>query len=372
MPLLLAHAYDCPMRNVAVLVVVSLVLVACAPTPEPPASGTPISTLPPTPTATAGGAPATSAPTLSPAPPPEYPLRGVSLSPKSYEAEDFTAFFETAVQAGPLIRWAGDWGAPGQESTAPLVLATLDDQYGFMPVVDTGVFGAGTKELFRPLTQEHQDALVASIAAFTAVHHVPYFGFGVEVNTHFEHDPGSFDVFVALFDRVYDAVKAVSPQTAVYVTFNLERIRGLKGGLFGGVNDESQNEWHLIDRFPKSDLIGFTSYPGLIYRDPVEVPAGYYDVILEHTGKPVAFTEVGWTHGAVAPGWEGDEAEQAAWVERLFTMIESLDTRMLIWLWLHKQPGTPDTERAFVDMGLFSDDGEPLAAWDLWKRGPAP
>jgi hypothetical protein len=40
---------------------------------------------------------------------PSGTLKGVSLSPRSSSAEDFTGFFEEAVQAGEIVMWAGDW-----------------------------------------------------------------------------------------------------------------------------------------------------------------------------------------------------------------------------------------------------------------------
>ncbi|MBU0461016.1 MAG: hypothetical protein KJ574_00360 [Nanoarchaeota archaeon] len=38
-----------------------------------------------------------------------YPLKGVSLSPRSFEGEDFTDFFTEAKEAGDVVLWAGDW-----------------------------------------------------------------------------------------------------------------------------------------------------------------------------------------------------------------------------------------------------------------------
>ena len=35
-------------------------------------------------------------------------LKGVSLSPRSSSAEDFTGFCEEAVEAGDMVMWAGD------------------------------------------------------------------------------------------------------------------------------------------------------------------------------------------------------------------------------------------------------------------------
>src|SRR3989338_10570701 len=92
-------------------------------------------------------------------------------------------------------------------------------------------------------------------------------------------------------------------------------MKGLRGGLFGGINDESKNQWKLLDQFPKADLIDFTTYPALIYKAPSEIPNDYYSVILTYTEKPVLFTEVGWSSKIDNPSWETSESEQAEFIK---------------------------------------------------------
>jgi hypothetical protein len=45
------------------------------------------------------------------------PLKGVSLSPKSYE--EFGEFFVKAAEAGGVVTWAGDWGSWMTRSPLP-------------------------------------------------------------------------------------------------------------------------------------------------------------------------------------------------------------------------------------------------------------
>ena len=54
------------------------------------------------------------------------PLKGVSLSPRSYSEADFTGFFEKALEAGHVVTWAGDWGYL-VNGTAPGVVTELAD-----------------------------------------------------------------------------------------------------------------------------------------------------------------------------------------------------------------------------------------------------
>lgn len=295
------------------------------------------------------------------------PLRGVSLSPRSFGGEDVRSFFDQAADAGSVVRWAGDWTELDPDGGAPAAVATLARQHDLEPVIETGVFSAGDRELFRPLTGEARAEYVESAASFCERHAPPYLGIGVEVDAHSETDPDSFETFVDLFADTYDAVKAVSPDTLVYTGFQLERIRGLRGGLFGGENDPGAANWALIDRFPDADLTAVTTNPGLIYRDPGEVPDDYYDELAARTDRPVAITETGWTHRTVAEGWESDEAEQADFVERLAVLTSDVDLEMLVWLWLYEQP---DPTGAFEGMSLRREDGSGRPAWDVWvERG---
>ena len=51
--------------------------------------------------------------------------KGVSLSPKSYNSSDFTAFFEKAKQAGTIVSWAGDWNDLKNENGVAAMVASL-------------------------------------------------------------------------------------------------------------------------------------------------------------------------------------------------------------------------------------------------------
>lgn len=139
-------------------------------------------------------------------------------------------------------------------------------------------------------------------------------------------------------------------------------MKGLSGGLFGGINDPTKSQWSLLDRFPKSDIIAFTTYPGLIYENPSEIPADYYSEIKSHTVKPIAFTEIGWHSGTGPTGWESSDAEQAGFVTTFFSLTEELNKELVIWSFLYDQ----DISEPFNSMGLRRSDGNAKPAWDSW------
>jgi hypothetical protein len=183
------------------------------------------------------------------------------------------------------------------------------------------------------------------------------------VNTLYEKSPQDFEIFTRLFDDTCDAVKAASPGTKVFTVFQLERMKGLQGGLFGGVNDPGLAQWGLLDRFPKADLIAFTTYPGLVFPSPADIPAEYYAEAAARAAKPIAFTEIGW-HSAAAPaGWESSEDEQAEFVRTFFALTAGVKPEMAVWSFLFD----PETDPPFDSMGLYRrSDGNPKSAWDAW------
>lgn len=318
--------------------------VACkpaAPEPTPPA------------------APATSPPAQ---PSPTVLLKGVSLSPRSFQGADFTNFFAEAKEAGTVVAWAGGWQELGVEKGGPTVVAELAKTYGYTPVIEAQFFTQSTGTLLRPLDEAARKAYTAAAAAFSEKYRPKYLGLGIEVNMLYEKSPADFEAFAEFFGEVYDAVKAKSPSTKIFPTFQLERMKGLHGGIFGGRNDPAQAQWALLDRFPKADLAAFTTYPGLVLKDPSEIPADYYTEIRAHTSKPVAFTEIGWHSAASPAGWESSEAEQAEFVTRFFALAKDLEPELAIWSFLYD----PKTVEPFNSMGLRRPDGTARPAWEAW------
>ncbi len=211
--------------------------------------------------------------------------KGVSLSPKSFESSDFTDFFEKAQEAGKVVSWGGDWNELDNQNNGAAVLASLSKSYGYVPFIEVQFFNQSNGALLRPLDnatiQRYKDVTVA----FVEQYKLKYLALGVEVNVLYEKSPADFEAFLQLYNQVYDAVKAKSPETKIFTVFQLEKMKGLNGGLFGGSNNPDNAEWQLLDRFTKLDLVAFTTYPCLIYKNPSDIPADYYSEIKQHTEK---------------------------------------------------------------------------------------
>lgn len=321
-------------------------VIACAPDLE-------VTPSPNTPTAPTSTAPTAAAPDWDTS----SPFAGFSLSPLNFEEAGFVQFFETASAHGDLVAWVGPWQELGQGGS---LVYELSSQHGYVPVVVTGFpTDAGGSRVIPDDAAEMVDA----IARWVADHPVPYLGVGVEINAFlWERSPEDFDWFVAAFPLVVEAVHEVSPETKVFPGFQLERLRGLKGGLYG--EEDTDSEWELIDLFPDADVVGFTTYPGLIFTSPTEIPDDYYIEIFEHTDKPIVFTEVGWQAGGELAEWSGSPDDQADFMALRVGELAVLGD-MLIWSFLWDQEGAPEP---FATMGLIDRDGFERPAWDLWKN----
>ena len=282
-------------------------------------------------------------------------LKGVSLSPRSSSAEDFAGFFQEAVQAGDIVMWAGDWNELSIDQGSPKVVMGLASTYGYIPLIEVTIHSNG--KLIRPLNADNLQIYRSRVLAFTDDYKPRYLGLGIEINSLYVKSPTDFERFVLFYDEVYDTVKKVSPDTQVFTVFQLELMKGLS---MWGI-EENEAHWDLIDRF-KSDLVAFTTYPGLFYLDPSSIPVDHYTEIRAYTTKPIAFTEIGWHSEASPKGWESSEQEQAEFVDTFFRLTNGLDMKIEIWSFMYD----PVTIEPFRSMGLRRGDGTARPVWNAW------
>jgi len=210
-------------------------------------------------------------------------FKGVSLSPRSFQSQDFADFFSLAKQAGGILTWAGDWWHLVDEEGAAYVVSDLALHYDLEPVVIATYFDQSTGELARPLNETTKRQYIEAAVEYATAYGPRFIGFGIEINSYSMRSPEGYADFVEFLGELYPRVKEASPDTKVFTVFQLERMKGLHGGLFGGNHDESLSQWELLDDFPYIDALAFTTYPCLVFKDPSEIPEDYCAEIREHT-----------------------------------------------------------------------------------------
>ncbi len=288
-------------------------------------------------------------------------LVGVSLSPRSFGAKDYLAFFDKAAEAGNALSWAGPYSDLAKTTNNPAeTVLEQSKNSGSTPVIITG---PGKGEVFDGIFRQ---GFSSAVLEFVKANEVPYLGIGNEIDELYLDSPAKYDAFIALANDLASQVKIASPETKVITIFQLERMKGLNGGLFGGVNNTDKNTMALLDGLKSFDMVAFTTYPCLIYKSPAEIPEEYYSDIANHTDLPVIFTEVGWFRETPVAGWESSEQEQADFISRFEDLTTRLNPQLLLWPFLFDQ----DIPEPFKQIGLLGVEQQTSLGYEAWKSYP--
>ncbi|RLT43332.1 MAG: hypothetical protein DWI58_04295 [Chloroflexi bacterium] len=192
-----------------------------------------------------------------------------------------------------------------------------------------------------------------------------YLGLGNEVNSTFERNPGTYLAFVTAYKEAYDAVKAVSPDTQVFVSFQYEELLGVIPDL-----PPHPPRWQLLkDYAGKMDLFGITSFPSFAYNVARKVPPTYYTSIKEQTTLPIAFVSTGYASG---PGRDNlnssTPAEQRRYLQRLFEDADVLGSPLVVWFAERDLSfATAPPYDLLASLGLRNIGDKPKESWPLWE-----
>jgi hypothetical protein len=245
----------------------------------------------------------------------------------------------------------------------------------FVPVFNLNFFDAATgmPDLNTPnnkvnnWTNSEARRLFKEVAAQIAQLAPAYLGLGNEINLYHISHPEDFSNFVSIYRATYDTIKTVSPNTKVFTVFQLEGMKGLIRLSYG----QSTVSWNLLDMFrDKLDVVGFTTYPSLMYTtQPADMPEQYYaEIATEVTNRlgsvQIAFTEVGWDSDSLS---SGSEQEQADFVPRFFELTRGLDKAFVIWGLLHDVK-PPAIGEPLDHAGLRRYNGDIKPAWNEWLK----
>lgn len=292
-------------------------------------------------------------------------LKGVSFSPKSQGLADFTSFFSQAKLAGSVVTWSGPWSQLSDLKSAPYSISSLSNQSELIPIAVAAYFTENTdgKTFKLPSSDLETQKLYAANAAKYAEKFKPkFFGLGNEVNRLAKQSAEEIAIFSQFFNLAASEIKKVSPKTKVFTVFQLEQMKGLNGGLFGGTNDINKNQWSLLEKFNQADFFAFTSYPSLIYKTPEEIPDSYYNEIKEHTAKSIAFTELGWPSDSKIVGWTTTQTQQVTFLARFFESTRTIKPLFSVWPFLYD----PSAKAPFDSMGLIYKSGTEKQAYSVW------
>jgi hypothetical protein len=319
---------------------------------------------------------------------------GLSSLPPELPLESYVGAFELAASGGEviLIQRVPPWEAlfsedlfpPDEIAQTTLLETELAEELGLdlFIAIDPTDASAGRRQL-ADLPEDRRGAGFADeevrqafikYAQFVALNYQPkYLALGVEINTYQEQNPEDFEQFVALYRETYDAVKEISPETLVFPTFQLEELHGLLP-----TDQPRLPQWQVISRFePSMDLLAVSTYPGLAFTDPDQIPQDYYAKLASYTDRPIAIAGMGYPSEPGIDGVnDGTEAQQAAFLRRALDDAEALAMALVVWFVGQDPTFTGEAPLELLQhVGLLRQDGAPKPAWLAWReiaRRPLP
>jgi len=214
--------------------------------------------------------------------------------------------------------------------------------------------------------------------------HPKYLGLGSEINTYADTHPDDFQNYLSLYRSVYDLIKAESPGTQVFVTFQWEELNNLIPGV-NGDRTAHQINWDQVEAFePKLDLWAISSYPFVVYPAGADIPADYYTPLLTRTSKPVAVAEGGFPSTNVG-AYHGTPQDQVDYLNAIHSQLGG--DRLAFWIYLlindfdlksyarmmsqNGQSADVNTLGMFASVGMTAADRSPkpaLAVWDSFRK----
>lgn len=297
----------------------------------------------------------------------------------------------------PNIPWESVLTEPGEETQALTDIRNqviLAEQNGLEVIFVVDPLNGLNRSEFMGLPQGWQPSFATpevrtAFANFTAwivrEFRPRYLGLASEINTYADAHPVDFPHYLSLYRQVYAQVKAASPDTQVFVTFQWEDLNNLFVGANEGRQPHAVN-WDQIEAFePQLDLWVISSYPFGALQGGPEMAADYYTPLLGRTQKPLAVAEGGFTSEPVGP-LAGTPQDQ---VDYLHAIHDQLGPRLRFWVYLLLNDFSLDsyaqamrtsgageqdinTLGMFAAAGLRQADGTPkpaLAVWDGFRLG---
>ena len=314
-------------------------------------------------------------------------IKGYGISPVGFPADfshlsDFLSEVAGLPNGGVMFNgaWRQDVAGGSDAGIIPPTAITLVEQaevYGYTPII---VFGwrsdDGSLRISIPANPvddwNNEDAKVLfeqMLVEFAGSYHPPYLFLGNESDAYYISNPEDYARWVEFYNRAYDAIKIVSPQTQVGPVFQYERLSGQ-----GTFNQWNTPQWGALEAHDlnRVDIVGLTVYPWLGMATPEEVPDEYLNPLIERIGdKPVAITETGWpgTDLGLETAWETSPEEQIRYIDTLRRILKPANLKILNWLHLYQMVPTPENKsfwQVFSSISLRDDEGNKRPAYDAW------
>ena len=322
---------------------------------------------------------------------------GFFPSPPKLTTESVIATIQGIGQHGDVILvqrtipWADFIGSADGKSQDIVDLhnmMTLAGQNGLEAIFVVDPLNGLNRSQFAPLPPQLADGNFGTSGVRTAFKnyalrivrefHPRYLGLASEINTYADAHPDDFQNFVSLYRETYEAIKAESPETQVFVTFQWDDLNNaIPFDLTGG--ERYQTKWEQIEVFePYLDLWAISSYPFVAFDSAADIPPDYYTPLITRTDKPLAVAEGGVNSLAIGQ-FHGTPQDQVDYLNAIHTQ---LGDRLSFWIYLilndidgeayreflaqNGMQANANTILWFAAVGLRELDGTPKPAMQVW------
>lgn len=300
---------------------------------------------------------------------------GMAITPQnfpSHSALDLDHAFQTAAEIADYAVFIYQWHALDMRIVQQMIEKSKNA--GLKPIIGLSptTLDQGRKELDIPPHIRRKAGLSVSFAnplirkAFKktvkklARLQPPYLCLATEINFLAMQRLTEFLHFASLYKEAYEAVKQISPETKVFVSFQWEWMRIIDAKEPHRITEHSK----VIDVFrPQLDVVGLTTYPSPFHGSPQELPHDYYLWMYRHINAKdeVLLMEVGWpTRGS------GNEIEQQAFIQYFPKLLDRVNVSVIAWALLHDVDSAEfDTDLNTV--GLITNSGKKKPGYTDFK-----
>lgn len=315
-------------------------------------------------------------------------VKGYGISPMGWP-QDFSRLEEFLAEVGSFpnggVMFSGPWrddvqngSDAGQVPRTAASIASGAAEFGYVPINVLGWRSEGNVvHLAVPAnptndwTNEEAKALYEQmLVEFAQTYQPPYIFLGNESDEYFAGFPEDYARWIEFYNRAYDSIKAVSPQTKIGPIFQYERMAGI-----GMLNNWTESHWGALESHDLSrvDLVGITFYPWFSAPTPQELPDDYLAPLLQRIGDiPIAITETGWPaeyFGELEFPWQASPDMQVAYIDALGRILAGKNIEILNWAFLYPLAYSEEIEllwELFGPLALYDQEGNRRPAYEPW------
>lgn len=232
-----------------------------------------------------------------------------------------------------------------------------------------------TRSAGRSLNEPELRALHEKWVELLAARYRPdYFGLASEINSLAARgDPALFANIRDMCNRLAPRIRAASPATKVFVSFQVDEAWGRPP-----IPPSAVDQFALTREFD-IDVLGLSSYPSFFFPTPAEIPDDYFRRLQIASGKPVIMAEGGWSSDPFGTGETASSlAEQSSFYTRFFELMDSVQPELIILLlfadmdmdaWTAASPPGTNVQglRPFAHMGIANPKLRPKPAFAVWE-----